>query len=372
MLHDGVWEARVDLGYTVAPGLTPLANMLPSFLAPGQLPCTTTHRYTVETVEADAAWQPGGFAYISNFLTPADDSRESPHERARLTSTPPLDHTSHTHPATRDEHEHTRILRPSSTLSHAPKLRPGIAHEPETVLIPNKHDQSQASSAKRPLALHNERPNMEFCLPRTGLGVLMPQPDFAPMLDWAHTNPLDSTEANRTRQADDGAPEFEQSIMGQVPPDSPTYLDLCSLDTILEPSGISLDPYRSATPASRHSSSPAATQPAAAPKAGPAKQRRRRGGAGPSTEEARAKNRLAATKCRRKKKVAERGLEERQRRLHRQRAVLRAAAAALAHEVLALKHEVLRHAACGFSPLDRYIAAAAACDSVSPLSSASA
>ena len=65
-------------------------------------------------------------------------------------------------------------------------------------------------------------------------------------------------------------------------------------------------------------------------------------------------------KCRRKKKVEERGLEERQRRLNLQRAILREAADALVHEVLALKHEVLRHAACGFTPLDHYIAEAAA------------
>jgi hypothetical protein len=79
----------------------------------------------------------------------------------------------------------------------------------------------------------------------------------------------------------------------------------------------------------------------------------------PSTELAREKNRVAAKKCRRKKKVEERVLGERKKVLHVQNVILQEAADDLVNEVLMLKHEILRHATCGFGPLDTYISHAA-------------
>ena len=78
-----------------------------------------------------------------------------------------------------------------------------------------------------------------------------------------------------------------------------------------------------------------------------------------ASEIRRRKNRLAATKCRRKKKAEERRLEDRKHMLHVQRSILQETAQVLAQEVFVLKNEVLRHASCNFAPLDNYISHAA-------------
>lgn len=79
-----------------------------------------------------------------------------------------------------------------------------------------------------------------------------------------------------------------------------------------------------------------------------------------ATDIGREKNRLAASKCRRKKKVEERQLEERRRMLQIQNTILQDSAEALRSEVLMLKHEILRHGSCNFPPINSYIAGAAA------------
>lgn len=78
-------------------------------------------------------------------------------------------------------------------------------------------------------------------------------------------------------------------------------------------------------------------------------------GSSVASEIRRRKNRLAATKCRRRKKAEERMLEDRKHILHMQRSILQETAKDLANEVFMLKNEVLRHASCNFAPLDNYI-----------------
>ncbi|KAK8055102.1 hypothetical protein PG993_000329 [Apiospora rasikravindrae] len=85
--------------------------------------------------------------------------------------------------------------------------------------------------------------------------------------------------------------------------------------------------------------------------------RARRGG---STDLSREKNRIAASKCRRKKKDEERVLEDRRRMLQVQNTILVDSAMSLRAEVLQLKHEILRHGTCDFQPINSYIATAAA------------
>ncbi|KAK8013751.1 Basic leucine zipper (bZIP) transcription factor atfB [Apiospora marii] len=88
--------------------------------------------------------------------------------------------------------------------------------------------------------------------------------------------------------------------------------------------------------------------------------RGRSGSSGRSTDISREKNCVAASKCRRKKKNEEHALEERRRMLHTQNAILVDSVASLRAEVLSLKHEILRHGACDFQPINSYISIAAA------------
>ena len=60
------------------------------------------------------------------------------------------------------------------------------------------------------------------------------------------------------------------------------------------------------------------------------------------------------------KKREERKLEEQRRLLQAQSNILQNSAESLRTEVLALKHEMLRHASCRFPPIDSYIVGAAA------------
>ncbi|KAK8050221.1 hypothetical protein PG994_011951 [Apiospora phragmitis] len=92
----------------------------------------------------------------------------------------------------------------------------------------------------------------------------------------------------------------------------------------------------------------------------PRRDRTRSGSSGGSTDLSREKNRIAASKCRRKKKDEERVLEDRQRMLQVQNAILVDSATSLRAEVLQLKHEILRHGTCDFQPINSYIATAAA------------
>ncbi|KAH8196429.1 hypothetical protein TruAng_009416 [Truncatella angustata] len=82
-------------------------------------------------------------------------------------------------------------------------------------------------------------------------------------------------------------------------------------------------------------------------------------GMGPSTDLSREKNRIAASKCRRKKKVEEQQLEERRRMLQVQHAILQDSAAQLRNEVLHLKNEILKHGTCDYPPIQNYIKQAA-------------
>ncbi|KAK7937549.1 uncharacterized protein PG986_014417 [Apiospora aurea] len=86
----------------------------------------------------------------------------------------------------------------------------------------------------------------------------------------------------------------------------------------------------------------------------------RSGSSGGSTDISREKNRIAASKCRRKKKDKENVLGERRRILHIQNAILMESAVSLRAEALSLKHEILRHGTCNFQPINSYIATAAA------------
>ncbi|KAI0163552.1 hypothetical protein BJ166DRAFT_296309 [Pestalotiopsis sp. NC0098] len=81
---------------------------------------------------------------------------------------------------------------------------------------------------------------------------------------------------------------------------------------------------------------------------------------GLSNETSKEKNRIAASKCRKKKKVEETQLEERRRSLQTENTMLQESAAALRNEVLFLKNEVLRHGTCDFAPIQNYIVSAAA------------
>ncbi|KAH6646761.1 hypothetical protein BKA67DRAFT_663154 [Truncatella angustata] len=74
----------------------------------------------------------------------------------------------------------------------------------------------------------------------------------------------------------------------------------------------------------------------------------------------RERNRIAASKCRRKKKVEETQLEERWRILQVQNVILQDSASQLRNEVFSLKNEILKHGTCEFPPIQSYIKAAAA------------
>ncbi|KAI0127411.1 hypothetical protein BJ170DRAFT_371658 [Xylariales sp. AK1849] len=78
-----------------------------------------------------------------------------------------------------------------------------------------------------------------------------------------------------------------------------------------------------------------------------------------TSDSSREKNRIAASKCRKKKQADERELEERCRSLQTENLVLNDSAAALRSEVLTLKIEVLEHGRCEFPPIQSYIQLAA-------------
>ncbi|CAJ2502351.1 Uu.00g097450.m01.CDS01 [Anthostomella pinea] len=77
------------------------------------------------------------------------------------------------------------------------------------------------------------------------------------------------------------------------------------------------------------------------------------------TQLERDRNKKAAAKCRRKAKVSEHELKERDRALSQQNRVLLAGIDQLKDEVLGLKHEILRHTGCSSQVIDAYIAKAA-------------
>ncbi|USP75260.1 hypothetical protein yc1106_02534 [Curvularia clavata] len=68
------------------------------------------------------------------------------------------------------------------------------------------------------------------------------------------------------------------------------------------------------------------------------------------------KNRVAAHKCRQRKKEYINGLEGRAREFSAKNKMLKENVALLREEVLSLKNEVLRHAGCGFWAVDEYLA----------------
>ncbi|KAF9732803.1 hypothetical protein PMIN06_010132 [Paraphaeosphaeria minitans] len=68
------------------------------------------------------------------------------------------------------------------------------------------------------------------------------------------------------------------------------------------------------------------------------------------------KNRVAAHKCRQRKKEYVNGLEARARDFSSKNKALKENVAMLREEVLSLKNEVLRHAGCGFWAVDEYLA----------------
>ncbi|KAF9700985.1 hypothetical protein EKO04_001025 [Ascochyta lentis] len=68
------------------------------------------------------------------------------------------------------------------------------------------------------------------------------------------------------------------------------------------------------------------------------------------------KNRLAAHKCRQRKKEYIGGLEGRAREFSAKNKALKESVAILREEILSLKNEVLRHAGCGFWAVDEYLA----------------
>ncbi|CAO2653850.1 Nn.00g105830.m01.CDS01 [Neocucurbitaria sp. VM-36] len=68
------------------------------------------------------------------------------------------------------------------------------------------------------------------------------------------------------------------------------------------------------------------------------------------------KNRVAAHKCRQRKKEYINGLEGRAREFSSKNKALKENIAMLREEVLSLKNEVLRHAGCGFWAVDEYLA----------------
>jgi len=68
------------------------------------------------------------------------------------------------------------------------------------------------------------------------------------------------------------------------------------------------------------------------------------------------KNRVAAHKCRQRKKTYIEGLEGRAREFSGKNKILKENVAQLREEVLELKNEVLRHAGCGFWAVDEYLA----------------
>lgn len=68
------------------------------------------------------------------------------------------------------------------------------------------------------------------------------------------------------------------------------------------------------------------------------------------------KNRVAAHKCRQRKKEYINGLEGRAREFSTKNKALKENVAMLREEVLSLKNEVLRHAGCGFWAVDEYLA----------------
>ncbi|KAH4176859.1 hypothetical protein HBH43_044740 [Parastagonospora nodorum] len=68
------------------------------------------------------------------------------------------------------------------------------------------------------------------------------------------------------------------------------------------------------------------------------------------------KNRVAAHKCRQRKKEYINGLEDRAREFSSKNKALKENVAMLREEVLELKNEVLRHAGCGFWAVDQYLA----------------
>ncbi|OCL03538.1 hypothetical protein AOQ84DRAFT_368304, partial [Glonium stellatum] len=82
-------------------------------------------------------------------------------------------------------------------------------------------------------------------------------------------------------------------------------------------------------------------------------------GSGPRREKYLEKNRVAASKCRQKKKQWEMALDARVRELEAARACLRPYVTALREEVIALKSELLKHVDCGCTAIQEYLAESA-------------
>lgn len=222
-----------------------------------------------------------------------------------------------------------------------------------------------------------------FCLPPTDIGALVSQDNCSALLDWDQTTLLDTAEAARPPQVD-GAQDIQQFSWRQGTADAQALHNRLAIGTTFDPAKLSFvqcktpetpahSPNVESTAASIPGSSSNGSCPhnsdnvISSPVSPLAKKElerrqqpeRRRLSLTASTEAARAKNRIAATKCRRKKKCEERELEKRKQRLYIQRQILQEAADALTNEVLMLKREVLRHVACGFAPIDNYISRAA-------------
>ncbi|KAI0012485.1 hypothetical protein F4779DRAFT_567730 [Xylariaceae sp. FL0662B] len=81
-------------------------------------------------------------------------------------------------------------------------------------------------------------------------------------------------------------------------------------------------------------------------------------GAGPDDNK-RERNRVAASKCRKKQKRAQRELEARARGLSERYGHLRAHKSSLQAETIALKNALLQHGGCGCAPISEYLAQAA-------------
>lgn len=174
-----------------------------------------------------------------------------------------------------------------------------------------------------------------------------PSPDFSGSMD------EDLAPTNQTDESDD----FSHLLFPTLPHGN-------SIKTEPPPTGVGVPkPIEDTTPAVHFKEEEIDNLPlsAAASKAEkPApKKKRKRSGAGHGDKVRRQKflerNRVAASKCRRKKKEAELALEAEQRKLEEEHLALKASRSALVDEILELRKMIMAHAGCGNQQTDHWM-----------------
>ncbi|KAI9850273.1 MAG: hypothetical protein M1838_005956 [Thelocarpon superellum] len=196
-----------------------------------------------------------------------------------------------------------------------------------------------------------------------------------PPASWAYPIPNTSTSSERYEPTY-GTSGATGATRGQITPPSdttpPTPVDLVETWTPEQAPGEKKDTAISTSPASKRKRGRQVNQPEQEPETSSTKRQRksntrsRAGGAGASNETSAKgedqkrnrfleRNRVAASKCRQKKKEWTGNLEARARELQSERNQISVVVSSLRNEVVWLKGELLKHTTCGCERIRQYL-----------------